>query len=116
MAGFGRDSEAGRIGAGMGGTTSVLDTGGAGTSGGWGASGSGTRAVGVATEEEAVGSGGIDVRAVSLSAGALLGMPTVSLVIMGSVPVAGSEGGWLPCWTGPRSESASVLPATNTLA
>jgi hypothetical protein len=95
---------------------SEMEGRGGGTSGGCGASGSGTRAVGFVSIDGIVGNGGIGVRAVSLMAGARLGMPTVSLVIMGSVPVAGSAGGRLPCSTGPTSESASVLPLTKTLA
>jgi hypothetical protein len=84
------------------------------TSGGCGASVSGTRAGG---RVSARGSSGSGVRAVSLRPDSgLRGMPTVSLVIIGSVPVAGSAGGRLLCCTGSRVPSISVLPLTKTLA
>jgi hypothetical protein len=120
-AGFGSDSEAGRVSDDVIGKPPLSSAwrgsgGGVGTSGGCGASGSGTRDVDLASTEGG-SDGGSTVRAVSLRPGSLFfGMLTVSLVIMGSVPVMGSAGGRLPCWTGPRSASASVLPARKTLA
>jgi len=89
--------------------------GGAGTSGGWGASGSGTRAVFISAAG-VTGSGGIVVREVSARPALLFGIPTVSFVITGSDPVIGSAGGRLWCGTVPTSESDSVLPETKTLA
>jgi hypothetical protein len=84
------------------------------TSGGCGASVSGTRAeVGFSAR----GNSGSGVRTVSLRPDSgRRGMPTVSLVIIGRVPVAGSAGGRLLCCTGSRVPSVSVLPLTKTLA
>jgi hypothetical protein len=85
------------------------------TRGGWGASGSGTRAAGA--DGEVAGSGGIVVGAVSARPDVLFwGIPTVSLVIAGSVPVTGSAGGRVRNSMGATSESWSVLPLTKTLA
>jgi hypothetical protein len=87
-----------------------------GTSGGCGASGSGTRAVFVSAAG-VIGCGGIVVREVSARPGEVrFGMPTVSFVIEGREPVMGSAGGRLSCETAPRSESDSVFPLTKTLA
>jgi hypothetical protein len=87
-----------------------------GTSGGCGASGSGTRAVFISAAG-VIGSGGIVVRAVSARPEeAFFGIPTVSFVIAGSDPVIGSAGGRLSWETAPSSESASVFPLTKTLA
>jgi hypothetical protein len=113
--GFGNDSEAGRTSDDVIGRAPVSTAwpgrgGGVETSGGCGASGSGTRAVLVSVTGEA-GSGGMGVRAVSLSGGGDDRRAAIaSGVMVGSVPVAGSAGGRLPCSTGARSPSNSVLP------
>jgi hypothetical protein len=90
--------------------------GGAGTNGGWGASGSGVRVDFASAMGEAGGSGGIVVRAVSARPGESFRASKASLVIVGSVPVVGSAGGRARCSTGSRFARLSVLPLTKTLA
>jgi len=121
-AGFGSVSEAGRVSEVVIGSAPVSIAwrgigGGVETSGGCGASGSGTRAAVLVSVKEEVGSGGMGVRDVSLSGGGEVRRAAIaSGVMVGSVPVAGSAGGRLPCGTGARSPSDSVFPLRKTLA
>ena len=86
----------------IGGKVSVAASDGkpvAGISGGWGASGSGTR--GSLALPSAEGAEGMGVGAVSARFEKLfLGMPTVSFVITGKVPVVGRAGGRARCSIG----------------